>query len=79
MKKNDAEKHPDPHKIGALKPSELLVGTQVRYHRVLPKREGIAPIDTEVTGEPWQLGDGTWVASIKARAGGVSTQFLEPI
>lgn len=77
-KAQDAETTPDPHKIGARKPSALKLGDPVKYHRVLPKREGIDPIETKVASEPWQLGDGTWVVRLKGKAGGVSTQFLEP-
>jgi len=79
VKKHNAELLPDPHKIGAKKPSELKIGDAVKYHRVLPKREGYDPIETKVASEPWQLGDATWVVRVEDRAGGISTQFLEPV
>jgi hypothetical protein len=78
MKRHDAEQDPDPFKIGARKPSELKIGDWVKYHQRLPKRPGVEPVVTKVASEAWQLGDGTWIVRIEGRAGGVSTQFLEP-
>lgn len=79
MNKNDAETYPDPHKIGAKRPSELKIGDAVKYHRVLPQREGRDAVASKIRSKPWQLGDGTWVIQIEAMVGCVSTQFLEPI
>lgn len=79
MKGRNAERHPDPHKIGAKRPSELQVGAAVRYHPVLPPRPGISSLDSKIRSEPWQLGDGSWVVAIEGKAGGVSTQHLEPL
>lgn len=68
----------DPHKIGARKPSELRVGDAVKFYAMLPQRPGVEPLETKISSEPWQLGDGTWVVKVDGKSGGVSTQFLGP-
>lgn len=79
----DAEQNPDPYGIGAKRPSELVHGTRVLYHPVLPKMDSnepsLQPRETRTRSVPWKLGGGEWVVLIDGKSGGVSTQHLEPL
>jgi hypothetical protein len=78
-KQFDAEKTPDPHKIGARRPSELRIGDMVRYYPILPPVNGIDSRDVAIRSEPWQLGHGAWVVKIEGTAGGVACEHCGAI
>jgi hypothetical protein len=75
-KRPDLEKHPDPHKIGARRPSELRVGDKVLYYPVFPKSVDQPPRATEICSPPWQLGHGAWVVMVAGMSGGVACEHL---
>ncbi len=79
MTENDAELNPDPHGIGAIRPSEYKIGDPVRYYPALPDGEVPQHEETKIRSEPWQLGHGAWVIKVEGRTGGVLTEHLAPI
>ncbi len=79
MTENDAELNPDPHGIGAIRPSVYKIGDAVRYYPVLPDGEVPRYEETKIRSEPWQLGHGAWVIKVEGRTGGVLTEHLAPI
>jgi hypothetical protein len=80
MTENDAELNPDPHGIGAIRPSEHKIGDPVRYYPVLPNIGEVPGYEvTKIRSEPWQLGHGAWVIKVEGRTGGVLTEHLAPI
>jgi hypothetical protein len=79
MTENDAELNPDPHGIGAIRPSQYKIGDPVRYYPELPGGD-VPPFEvTKIRSEPWQLGHGAWVIKVEGRTGGVLTEHLAPI
>ncbi len=80
MTENDAELNPDPHGIGAIRPSEYKIGDPVRYYPVLPNVGEVPGYEvTKIRSTPWQLGHGAWVINVEGRTGGVLTEHLAPI
>lgn len=57
-------------------PTWLVVGARVDYHSIIGGPVTLANV--RVRTDPWQLGDGTWVAAIEGKAGGVAVAALTP-
>jgi hypothetical protein len=53
------------------------VGTAVRYWPVYPPMDGIPPEDTKTRSEAWTIGDGSVVACVDGRSGGVCLSHIE--
>ena len=55
--------------------TQLKPGQRVRYHSMAGNEGEICT----VCSDPWQLGHGDWVVSLKERSGGVGVDFISEI